>query len=301
MGLEWWEKLMDTIKSYGLNFIRCHSYCPPEAAFLAADKAGVYLQPECGMWNIFEEGNGMMPVLERETRRILEQFGHHPSFVLFSPSNEPGGQWYAPLRRWVDFAREVDKELGYESRRVYTAQSGWFYDVPPSEIEGTDYIYFHRSAYGPLWGGTIRNHLGWKGKDYSPSVEGATKPIISHEMGQWCAYPDYDVMDKFTRAMIPGNYEIFRENAKAMGVYSHHKDFCYVSGKNQVRLLKEDVEANMRTKELYGYEILDLHDYLGQGTALVGILDAFWESKGYAEQSEIREFISPVVLLARFP
>ncbi|MBQ8821479.1 MAG: hypothetical protein IJZ82_02445, partial [Lachnospiraceae bacterium] len=90
-------------------------------------------------------------------------------------------------------------------------------------------------------------------------------------------------------------------NAKAMGVYRHHKDFCYVSGKNQVRLLKEEVEANMRTKELQGYEILDLHDYLGQGTALVGILDAFWESKGYATPEEIREFISPVVLLTRFP
>ncbi len=299
--IAWWEKLMETIQSYGLNFIRCHSYCPPEAAFLAADKAGVYLQPECGMWNIFEEDNGMMPVLERETMRILEQFGHHPSFVLFSPSNEPGGQWYRPLEKWVDFAREYDKSLGYENRRVYTAQSGWFFDVPPAEIEGTDYIYFHRSAYGPLWGGTIRNHEGWKGRDYSPSVVGATKPIISHEMGQWCAYPDFDVMDKFTGAVVPGNYEVFRENAKAMGVYPHHKDFCYVSGKHQVRLLKEEVEANMRTKELYGYEILDLHDYLGQGTALVGILDAFWESKGYAEPEEIREFISPVVLLARFP
>ncbi len=297
----WWEKLMDTIKSYGLNFIRCHSYCPPEAAFLAADKAGVYLQPECGMWNIFEEDNGMMPVLERETRRILEQFGHHPSFVLFSPSNEPGGQWYGPLERWVDFARKIDKELGYEGRRAYTAQSGWFYDVPPAEIQGTDYIYFHRSAYGPLWGGTIRNYEGWKGKDYSPSVEGAAKPIISHEMGQWCAYPDFGVMEKFTGSVVPGNYEIFRENAKAMGVYPYHKDFCYVSGKHQVRLLKEEVEANMRTKELYGYEILDLHDYLGQGTALVGILDAFWESKGYAAPEEIREFISPVVLLARLP
>ncbi|MBQ8822539.1 MAG: hypothetical protein IJZ82_07845 [Lachnospiraceae bacterium] len=297
--IAWWEKLMDTVKSYGLNFIRCHSYCPPEAAFLAADRAGVYLQPECGMWNIFEEGNGMMPVLEKETVRILEQFGHHPSFVLFSPSNEPGGQWYGPLEKWVDFAREADEALGYEKRRVYTAQSGWFFDVPPAEITGTDYIYFHRSAYGPLWGGTIRNYLGWKGKDYSPSVEGATKPIISHEMGQWCAYPDFDVMEKFTGAVVPGNYEVFRENAKAMGVYPHHKDFCQVSGKHQVRLLKEEVEANMRTKELYGYEILDLHDYLGQGTALVGILDAFWESKGYAAPEEISEFISPVVLLAR--
>ncbi len=298
---DWWEKRMETIKEWGFNFLRCHSYCPPEAAFAAADRAGVYIQAECGMWNVFEEGIPMLSVLKDETRRILSQFGHHPSFVLLSASNEPSGKWYGPLKRWVKETREYDRSLGYEGRRLYTAQSGWFYDTPPEEITGTDYIYFHRSAYGPILGGNIRGFEGWRGKDYRASLKGARLPVICHEMGQWCSYPDFSVMEKFTGYLKPGNYSIFRESARAHGVLQKCREFAWCSGKNQVLMYKEDMEANFRTPHLYGFEMLDLHDYLGQGTALVGVLDPFWESKGYIKPEEFREFCGETVLLARMP
>lgn len=297
----WWRNLMKTVKDWGLNFIRCHSYCPPEAAFAAADEAGVYIQPECGMWNVFYEGKEILTVLKEETERILRQFGHHPSFVLFSPTNEPDGEWYGPLKRWVAETRTADEALGYGGRRLYTAQSGWFYDVPPKDIAGTDYIYFHRSGYGPILGGNIRNYEGWRGKDYAPSLEGARLPVICHEMGQWCAYPDFSVMEKFTGYLRPGSYLVFRENARAHGVLEQNRDFAWCSGKNQVLMYKEDIEANLRTPHLYGFEMLDLHDYLGQGTALVGVLDPFWESKGYVRPEEFREFCGETVVLARIP
>lgn len=296
----WWEEKLGIIKAWGLNFVRCHSYCPPEMAFQVADELGIYLQPECGMWNHFEEGIPMLEILKKETRRILEQFGHHPSFVLFSPTNEPSGEWYQVLRKWVEDTRDYDKQLGYENRRVYTAQSGWFYDVPPAKTEGTDYLYFHRSAYGPLHGGTIRNVQGWRGKTYSPSVEGAKLPIICHELGQWCAYPDFKVIESFTGYLQPGNYEVFRENCRANGLLELNEQFAFCSGRNQLRMYKEDIEANLRTPEIYGFELLDLHDYLGQGTALVGLLDAFWQEKGYAKPEEFRCFCNETVLLAAF-
>ncbi len=298
----WWDRIMGIVGEWGLNGIRFHSYCPPEAAFAAADRAGVALLVECGMWNHFEDsaaGEEMLAVLGRESRRILEYFGHHPSFVLFSPSNEPGGAWYRPLRRWVEETAAYDKALGYEGRRLYTAQSGWFYDVPPEKIQGVDFIYFHRSGYGPYMGGTIRNPKGWRGGDYSPSLKGASKPVICHELGQICAYPDYSVIDKFKGYLKPGNYEVFCGNARANGVLPYADDFVKCSGENQIRLYKEELEANFRTPQLQGFELLDLHDYLGQGTALVGILDAFWETKGYGEPEEFRNFCGDTVLLAR--
>lgn len=298
---DWWEKRLETIKEWGFNFIRCHSYCPPEAAFAAADRAGVYIQAECGMWNVFHEGIPMLSVLKDETRRILRQFGHHPSFVLFSASNEPAGRWYEPLKCWVRETREYDQSLGYEGRRLYTAQSGWFYDTPPREITGTDYIYFHRSAYGPILGGNIRGGEGWRGKDYRDSLEGTKLPVICHEMGQWCSYPDFSVMEKFTGYLKPGNFKVFRESARAHGVFHMYREFARCSGRNQVMMYKEDIEANFRTPHLYGFEMLDLHDYLGQGTALVGVLDPFWENKGYVKPKEFREFCGETVLLARMP
>lgn len=295
----WWKRIMGIIKEWGLNSIRCHSYCPPEAAFRAADEEGVFLLVECGMWNIFQEGIPMLEVLRQETRRILRQFGHHPSFAFFSPSNEPGGKWYQPLREWVKETRAYDQELGYGGRRLYTAQSGWFYDVPPKDIEGTDFIYLHRSNYGPVPGGSIRNSTGWKGRDYSPSLEGAALPVVSHELGQWCAYPDFRILSEKNNFLRPCNFELFREIAEENGVLPYEKEFLWCSGRNQLRLYKEELEANFRTPEIKGFELLDLHDYAGQGTALVGFLDIMWENKGYAAPEEFRCFCGDTVLLAR--
>lgn len=299
-GREFWKEKFEILKKWGLNFVRCHSFCPPEAAFAAADEAGVYLQPECGMWNHFEPGIPMLDVLREETVRILSQFGHHPSFVLFSSGNEPDGDWEQPLKEWVKLARETDRRLGYEGRRVYTAQSGWHYSEPPKDVEGVDYLYFHRSGFGPYLGGRIRGPEGWQGRDYAPSLEGAVLPCICHELGQWTSYPDFRVMEKFTGYLQPGNYRLFSERAEKSGLLSLNRELAYASGRNQVRLYKEDLEANFRTQGLEGFELLDLHDYLGQGSALVGILDAFWENKGYVTPEEFRLFCGPTVLLARF-
>ena len=291
--VSYWRKLMDTCKNWGLNFIRFHSFCPPESAFVAADEVGMYLQVECGMWNKFHETCEMNEILWEETRRILDTFGNHPSFVMLSPSNEPGGDWYNPLTSWVSKCREKD------NRRLYTTQSGWPYPVEPAAIEGTDYVYFHRSGYGLQPGGTIRNSQGWHGKDYRLSLEGIKYPVISHELGQWCSYPDFAVMDKFTGYLKPGNYRALKDNAERKGVLKQNSEFVCLSGKLKVQLYKEEIEATLRTPHIYGFELLDLHDYLGQGTACVGLLDPFWEEKGFVTPQEFRNFCRETVPLIR--
>lgn len=291
--VSYWRKLMVTCKNWGLNFIRFHSFCPPEAAFVAADEVGLYLQVECGMWNKFQDNCEMNEILWEETRRILDTFGNHPSFVMLSPSNEPGGDWYKPLTAWVSKCRAKD------NRRLYTTQSGWPYPVEPAAIDGTDYVYFHRSGYGLQPGGTIRNSQGWHGMDYRVSLKGIKYPVISHELGQWCSYPDFTVMDKFTGYLKPGNYRALKENAERNGVLNQNKEFAYLSGKLKVQLYKEEIEATFRTPHIYGFELLDLHDYLGQGTACVGLLDPFWEEKGFVTPEEFKTFCRETVLLIR--
>lgn len=301
--VEEWKRIFQICKNWGINFMRFHSYCPPKAAFLAADEIGFYLQVECGMWNYFSEQERiesdrkitMREVLYQETERILFAFGNHPSFVLFSPSNEPAGDWWNPLRKWLLYFRNWD------NRRIYTIQSGWPYPMEPEQIDGTDYIYFHRSGFGPYPGGTIRNQSGWFGKDYAPSLEGVSYPVICHEMGQWCSYPDFSIIKKFTGYMRPSNYKVFQAQAEKKGVLLQNKEFVSSSGHLQVAMYKEDLEANFRTPHLYGFELLDLHDYLGQGGAWIGVLDAFWDEKGYIKPEEFREFCNETVLLLRLP
>ena len=75
--------------------------------------------------------------------------------------------------------------------------------------------------------------------------------------------------------------------------------FLLASGKLQTLCYKADIEAALRTKGFAGFQLLDLHDFPGQGSALVGVLNPFWESKGYVTPQEYSEFCNQAVPLAR--
>lgn len=285
-----WQKIFQTCRDYGLNHLRFHSWCPPEAAFAAADKLGFYLQVECGMWNSFTPGGAMEKQLYSETERILRAYGNHPSLMLISASNEAHGDWKPVLSQWVEHFRAED------SRHLYTPDTGWsLIDSPGEPINGgADYL-----AVARIGSHDVRGVRGWFGNNFSNSVAGVNVPVVAHEVGQWCAYPDYDLIKKFTGFMRPGNYEIFRDSLAAHGMRDRDQDFARASGRFQLECYREEIEANLRTPGLEGFQLLDLHDYVGQGTALVGVLDTFWDSKGYVTPQEFRKFCNTVVPLAR--
>lgn len=283
-----WTKLFETARAWGLNHMRFHSWCPPEAAFEAADQLGFYLQPEPGMWNEISPGTEMERMLYEETDLMIKAYGNHPSFMLLSASNEPKGKWKESLSKWVEHYRKVDP------RRLYVSGTGHTDREIPNITEGTDFLAIQRIGIKML-----RRETGWFGSDFGKSLVDIDIPVISHEVGQWVAYPDYDIIKKFTGYMRPGNYEIFRDSMKAHGLLEKNKVFARASGDFQVACYKEEIEANLRTPGLGGFQLLDLHDYLGQGTALVGLLDAFWEPKGYATADEFKKFNNTTVPLAR--
>lgn len=284
----YWKKIFQINKDWGINHVRFHSFCPPEAAFQAADEIGIYLQPEPGMWNEVSPGTEMEKMLYEETEAMIKAYGNHPSFLLFSPSNEPKGRWKEAFDKWIAHYRIADP------RRLYTNGTGHTEPSVPGLAEGTDYLAMQRIGQKML-----RGNSAWFGRDYGASLEDVNVPVVSHELGQWIAYPDYSIIKKFTGYMRPGNYEIFRDSLAEKGLLAKNTDFAIASGKFQLECYKEEIEANLRTPGMDGYQLLDLHDYLGQGTALVGILDAFWEEKGYATAKEFKRFSNTTVPLAR--
>jgi len=288
MGVAYWKKLFETCRKWGLNHMRFHSWCPPEAAFEAADQVGFYLQPEPGMWNEISPGTPMEQMLYEETDRMIKAYGNHPSFMLLSASNEPKGKWKEALSKWVERYRKVDP------RRLYASGTGHTEREVPDIAEGTDYLAIQR--IGPKM---LRRESAWFGGDYGDSLAEINIPVIAHEVGQWVAYPDFEIIKKFKGFMRPGNFEIFRDSLKAHRLLERNKSFEQASGRFQFACYKEEIEANLRTPGLGGFQLLDLHDYLGQGTALVGLLDAFWEPKGYATPEEFQNFCNTTVPLAR--
>jgi hypothetical protein len=299
-----WKRIIGICKTWGLNGMRFHSWCPPEAAFTAADELGFYLQPECGMWNSFDTDGKMLAVLNDETARLLKAYGNHPSLVLLNATNEPAGHYAEQLPQWDSKWREADP------RRLYSDGTGRF--APPPAGAG------HPYAANFLVTPGARGPRGWFGADYENTLQtmlrGATVPCIGHEVGQWCAYPDFDVIKKFSGLattfagapepvkvpyMVPGNYRIWRDSASEHHLLARNKEIAHASGRFQVACYKEEIEASLRTPSYSGYELLDLHDYLGQGGALIGLLDAFWETKSYVGPAEFRQFNNTTVPLAR--
>jgi hypothetical protein len=297
VDVESWRKIIRAAKAHGLNHIRFHSWCPPEAAFEAADELGFYYQVECSSWangsTTLGDGKPVDNWIYEEAERILRAYGNHPSFMLMLYGNEPGGPHHkAYLARWIDHFRARD------ARRLYSSGAGWpelqesqFHVLPDPRIQA--------------WGAGLKSRINSRppetGSDYRDFIWARSVPIISHEIGQWCVYPNLEEIPKYTGYLKPKNFEIFRDRLQASGMLDQAREFLLASGKLQTLCYKEDIESALRTPGMGGFQLLDLHDFPGQGTALVGVLDPFWDSKGYVSAEEFRRFCNVTVPLARLP
>ena len=291
MDVESWMKVFNRCKAYGLNHMRFHSYCPPEAAFIAADKVGFYLQPEGPSWpnHGVALGNGR-PIdtyLMEETIRMAKDYGNHPSFCMLACGNEPAGRWVDWVGKFVDYWKATD------NRRVYTGASvgGSWQWQPKSQY------HVKAGARGLQWGNRRPDTMD----DYTSAIGQVAEPYVSHETGQWCVFPNFEEIGKYTGVNKARNFEVFRDILNDNGMGSRAKQFMMASGKLQAICYKYEIERTMRTPQYAGFQLLALNDYSGQGTALVGVTDVFFDDKGYMTAPEFRAFCSPIVPLAKMP
>ncbi len=286
-----WDREFDVVRAHGLNHVRFHSWCPPEAAFASADRHGLYLQIECGAWCTVGDGRPIDAWLYEESRRIVDAYGNHPSFCMMAHGNEPSG-------------KHMDEYLGgfvrywkaRDGRRVYTAGSGWPV-IPESDYLSKD------KARIQVWGMGLTSIINRDPPstrfDFRDTVESYRRPLVAHETGQWCVYPDVREIALYTGVLRAGNLEIVRDDLRAKGMEGLDSLFVQSSGKLQALCYKADIEAALRTPRLAGFQLLGLHDFPGQGTAPVGVLNVFSGEKGYITPGEFTGFCSPTVPLAR--
>jgi len=292
-----WSRIYTIIKAYGLNHVRFHSWCPPEAAFAAADEMGVYLQAENSSWANWGTSLGdSLPIdkfLYKETEHNLKYYGNHPSFCLMAYGNEPGGANHEQyLAEYVSHWKERD------SSRIHTSGGGW-----PAIPENDFHVISEPRIQ--LWGAGLSSIINSERPstlfDFEDIINEYDQPVISHEIGQWCVYPNFKEIDKYDGVLKAKNFEIFRKTLEENNMLHLADSFLLASGKLQALCYKADIEAALRTKGQAGFQLLDLHDFPGQGTALVGVLDPFWDEKGYVTASEFSRFCSETVPLIRLP
>lgn len=291
MDKDGWRKVFGAVASYGLNHVRFHSWCPPKAAFEVADEMGLYLQIETCAWALTGEGTNYDSWVFEESDRIISEYGNHPSFMMLLAGNEPGGYNSAVL---------LDSLVSYwqsknDHRQLYSSASGWpyvesadFFSTPDPRIQ----------AWGAGQNSIINAKLPQTRFDFSDVVNNVNKPVISHEMGQWCVFPNFDEIKKYNGFLKAGSYEIFRDFMEKKSMSSHWKDFEQASGYLQVLCYKADIEAALRTRDMAGFQLLGIQDYHGHGDAIIGVADAFWEPKSYESREHFRMFCGSTVPLA---
>nr|WP_288833928.1 sugar-binding domain-containing protein [uncultured Flavobacterium sp.] len=296
MDKEGWRKVFGTAKNWGLNHLRFHSWCPPQAAFEVADEMGFYLQVELPVWVLkIGEDQKTTDFLYAEAQRMIDEYGNHPSFCMWSMGNELQGDMTV-LTKLMNSLKAQD------ARHLYTTTSFTFENGHGKWPEPEDDFFITQwTKQGWVRGqGVFNSESPNFNKDYVASVEGMTVPLVTHEIGQYAVYPKIDEISKYTGVLDPINFKSVKEDLERKGLINKAADYTQASGKLAVILYKEEIERALKTAGISGFQLLDLHDFPGQGTALVGLLDAFWDSKGLISAEEFRAFSAPVVPLMRF-
>ena len=306
MDVASWQRVFRVAKQYGINHYRCHSFTPPRAALEAADIEGIYYQIELPLWGYIKRENTVLnDFLKREGDMLLEHFGNHPSFMMLGLGNELDAE-IDVVREWLDDFRNLDNRhlycFGSNNNLGWKGpQDGEDFFVTCRVGGGDGYTTHVRTSFAYVdaeKGGILNNTRPATDKDYSGAIAHCPRPVVGHENCQFQIYPDYSQIEKYTGVLHPYNLEIFRDRLKENHLSSQAKTFHQATGHFSIECYKADMEYAFRTPGFGGFQLLDLQDYSGQGSALVGILDAFMDSKGIVAPETFYGFCAPLVPLA---
>ena len=281
-----WERIFTILKEHGMNHMRFHSWCPTKAAFRMADKLGIYLEVEMPMWGKDGENNSnpRFDFFRRELRGILREYGNHPSFILYCNGNEIGGDF--------DFVEELTR-TGRESdsRRLFSGSTA------RKRVQSDQFYVTHQTPKG---GATVYDGRPFTDWDIKKGTD-IDVPVISHETGQRCAYPNFKEISLYKDCPVEArNFEIFQELLAENGMLDLADDFFKASGAQTVFEYKDVIEAQLRTSTSAGFQLLSINDLPEQGYSPVGVIDPFWNSKGLISPEDFRKFCAPTVALLRF-
>lgn len=301
-----WREILLTYRAYGVNCLRFHSHCPPEAAFAAADEQGMLMQPELSHWNAHTafEDEESWSYYQLELKQILLTFANHPSFVMLSFGNELkcGELGHKRMDQLLRQARELD------CTRLYLNASNCHYGEIGADPESD--FYTAMSYYDEMIRGTSPNLEGYINHQYPCSKtnfdgpldrirQTYQKPVFSFEVGQYEVLPDFDELEEFHGVLRPDNLLEVKKKVQTQGFAGDWKRRVEATGELSLLAYREEVEAVLRTPRMSGISLLGLQDFPGQGTALVGMLNSHLKPKpfDFARPKRFSTFFADTVML----
>ena len=312
MDADAWKEILLKYRAYGVNCMRFHSHCPPEAAFTAADELGMLMQPELSHWDpehAFASGEAKAYYRE-ELIQILRHLANHPSFVMLTFGNElkADSAGHGFMDRLLDTAKQ------YDSTRLYANGSNVHY----GEI-GTDPasdFYTAMMYYGHDMRATCDGPKGWLNREYPNTRRNydgtmdalrqkTDQPVFSFEVGQYEVLPDFDEISEYHGITSPENLKHIRTRVREKGLEKDWNRMAKATGESSLLCYRAEIESALRTEGYSGISLLGLQDFPGQGTALVGMMTAHLAPKpfGFAAPERFSAFfrdVLPLVLLEKY-
>ena len=310
MTIPEWKEMLLKYRSYGINFVRFHSHCEPEAAFAAADELGMLLQPELSHWDPKDAfgTEESYRYYRAELVDLLKTYANHPSFVMLTLGNELQAQdeGRERMRELVRTAKRMDPT------RLYANGSNAFYGEEGCDPESD--FYTSQSCKDVVIRGTFSGMRGYLNENY-PSADRTydeamaeirkeyQKPVFSFEVGQFEVLPDFEELESFHGISAPVNLKLIKKRVEERGLLPTWEKYVEATGELSRLAYREEIEAAMRTRELSGISLLGLQDFPGQGTALVGMMNSHLEPKPYdfARPERFREFFQECRILVKLP
>ena len=310
MTIPEWKEMLLKYRSYGINFVRFHSHCEPEAAFAAADELGMLLQPELSHWDPKDAfgTEESYRYYRAELVDLLKTYANHPSFVMLTLGNELQAQdeGRERMRELVRTAKRMDPT------RLYANGSNAFYGEEGCDPESD--FYTSQSCKDVVIRGTFSGMRGYLNENY-PSTDRTydeamaeirkeyQKPVFSFEVGQFEVLPDFEELESFHGISDPVNLKLIKKRVEERGLLPTWEKYVEATGELSRLAYREEIEAAMRTRELSGISLLGLQDFPGQGTALVGMMNSHLEPKPYdfARPERFREFFQECRILVKLP
>lgn len=310
MTIPEWKEMLLKYRSYGINCVRFHSHCEPEAAFAAADELGMLLQPELSHWDPKDAfgTEESYRYYRAELVDLLKTYANHPSFVMLTLGNELQAQdeGRERMRELVRTAKRMDPT------RLYANGSNAFYGEEGCDPESD--FYTSQSCKDVVIRGTFSGMRGYLNENY-PSADRTydeamaeirkeyQKPVFSFEVGQFEVLPDFEELESFHGISDPVNLKLIKKRVEERGLLPTWEKYVEATGELSRLAYREEIEAAMRTRELSGISLLGLQDFPGQGTALVGMMNSHLEPKPYdfARPERFREFFQECRILVKLP
>lgn len=260
---------LGVLKRAGVNFIRCHTWCPPEPFYDACDELGIYVQTEFPSVYTFEEVRDILRMIRRHTCAVIVCEGNEKYIdddgierlrevcriakemipgVLFNPQEAIRGVEYGflPEQNTVKEPFEYDKERFdkiAEFSDLYGSLGGGYFSYIHDEFPGVEQVEEMHTIY--------------------------RKPCLSHETGILGGYLDFSLEERYRNTYIGTSlFEAARENMLKHGVYQNARKY-YEYNSLFISSIRKQLMENIRScPSIAGY------DYLGG-------IDTHWHLIGY--------------------